>query len=197
MIENIPEHTDLELPQRTEQLLELKSKLITKLSAAFKVHEDSFRILQWDIPEEIKELIAESLAETLTMLGLENEEIEIFAYRKRIDHLNIHPDAPMYVTYNSEEEFPILKLGINFERLLRFRDLMANTADTFSQRSELRRITAHEVHHMWDIRNATTRADESARVNAATDLTFLDPGEHAADMFGFHYRDLKITQEEK
>ncbi len=178
-----------------EKLIELvREKLIPKLDL-YRDRFSDFPELQKKVSDETIEIMVESFAECFLLLNLTQEHIpDFFVFDEKFrEEISMITNT---VWILNSEDGPVF--NINYDRLYEISQRISekNSKLNLMEKDHLRQMIAHEVHHIYDIYFDPERAKISGIANARSDLAFLDPGENAAQQFGFRYRDLKKDEDD-
>jgi hypothetical protein len=173
-----------------EQVMGIINENVTCYEVSFAGYPELQRI--W-CPES-KQIIATGIAESLIMLDLIDIPLPNFLIwrQQHVEQLNL-PKSIMWISYDTEGE---IHWNINYDRVYEESRKFGTNMEPYAKLT-LRRATAHETHHIWDIINFQERAARSGLINSTTTITFCDPGEAQADRFAYHYNELCVEREEK
>ncbi len=193
----LPEALPEDNSAKEHLMTEIRKRIIESLRPQEGRFSD-FPELQKKLSEEAKHILVESITEAFLLLGLSEDMIPDFYIfdEKTIKELGLIPNS-MWISTDDKKE---VAWFMNFDWLYNNSRQIANETSSSKSnmaKAELRRRAAHEAHHIFDIYFNPERAKRSGEANAQSDMAFLDPGEYAANEFGYRYRDLKAEEDDK
>lgn len=184
------------LPQETDAFISLRQSIEERLLKRLSFFEEVFSAYsdaqkRWS--DFTKETIITGIAESFTILGLTEEHLpDFFIYRDMdVDHINA-PSSEMWVDGDPEQG---VTWGMNFDKI--YHEISEHLKAYEGREVMIRHIrapliemVANKSHRIMDIYFNPERAEEIRKAEALTGVTFLVPGEHAAQQFGIRYREL-------